>query len=785
MVGVDGRKDDELWRAKVRELHWNGYTKLEGGMPEWDIRRRIEALYVKYSARIIAELEELRKDWMEPGEEGSGPGCDRPGGLAAAKLNDGLLKDSGCFLYAAHPSQADDAEDDVYSGPRWYLTCTENIRRRYEERGVCPPPPAELQELLWPTHKDKCQPWLTEAGWTVVPQDSDPQVMHCDLCSYEDEQKRSKGRGRYLHFVWKMDPSAVCTTNVVPGRFTEGTADWDDYDNWTSARARALIFDSEMLHRGAATSCKAGWSTTLTLQVCSGSGWDTLNEIVSERMMWYTMPFGWQDGDAVDALVKGSWQPAVVRSRSDNGDYSVALADDEVATGLKDACLRYRQPPADVGGGGETGFRHAVGAVVEALSDGEWHSAKVARQNADGTYRLVWRSPRSFTDGVPAASLRCAVSPSEAESTSADSLVSQAETRTKAKRKKRKTTSDAGEPAVRKKMKTTSTAECSIASRLLTVGLYGLEDGLPSAWRWAVFDFVEACYDAFQEVVQAELESLRPFWEPFEDSGQRHGAFAAVKVTERLKEYGVAVYSPGCSQSETPPYDMSGPRWYVSVTPRALERWPSKAPAPPAGLYEALCSHPLDSGGDLRARGLGWTLCPPGSEPQALHADIYGTGAHARGSGTCWPHILWKRRPAEKCTTEIVPGAFTEGASTSGSFEAIVRASAPAIIVDSEVLHRGAATPADRWGSSLSIEFCTQAGWAAWEAVATGGTTKDPSSELDWRMINFGQPRESPTDADSQEPYTPASPIVLAPAPWANAAGAKQLRREQREWEFS
>lgn len=784
MVVVSKPTEDE-WRSKMRELHLDGFTKLEGGMPDWDVRRRIEALYLKYHEGIIGELEKLRDIWMKHDEEGDAPGCDRPGGLAAERINKGLLKDTGAYIYAAHPSQDDNADDDVYSGPRWYVTCTEAMRRRYEDRGVCPPPPTELQELLWPSHQDKCQPWLTESGWTIVPQNSDPQVMHCDLCSWEDVKRRSHGRGRYLHFVWKMDPTAVCTTNVVPGRFTEGSASWDDYEKFTSAKARAMIFDSEMLHRGAATSCNAGWSTTLTVQVCSGSGWDTLNEISSERMMWYTVPFGWQEGDAVDALVKGSWRPAVVQSRSESGDYCVVLEPDKgVAAGLKDSSLRYRQ--LSDGSGSEIGFRFSPGAVVEATFNGEWHCAKVARQNADGTYRLVWRSPRSFTDGVPASSLRCVANPSEAESTSADSRSPEGETAMKMKvRKKRKATSDAGEPAVRKKKKPSSPANSSIASRLLTVGLFSLDDGLPTAWRWAVFDFVEACYDCFHEVVQAELQALRAFWEPYEDSGQRHGAFAAAKVTERLSEYGVAVYSPGCSQGESPPYDVSGPRWYVSVTGRALRRWPSKAPAPPAGLFEALCSHPADSGGDLRARGLGWTLAPPGSDPQALHADIYGTGAHARGTGTCWPHVLWKRRPGEKCTTEIVPGAFTEGASSSSDFDAIVRASAPAILVDSEVLHRGAATPPNVWGSSLSIEYCTQAGWDAWEAVATGGTTKDPSSELDWRMLNFGHPGEQPADPESQHPYAPASPPRLPCAPWADAAGVKRLRQEQREWELS
>merc|ERR1711912_21454 len=125
-----------------------------------------------------------------------------------------------------------------------------------------------------------------------------------------------------------------------------------------------------------------------------------------------------------------------------------------------------------------------------------------------------------------------------------------------------------------------------------------------------------------------ELDSLRSVWKPCEGSQQRHGAFAASKVSERLAAYGIAVYSPGECQQETAPYEFNGPRWYVSVTAAALKHF-ATAPAPPSELHELVCGHPADSGSELRARGLGWTLAPAGSDPQALHADIWGHSAHS------------------------------------------------------------------------------------------------------------------------------------------------------------
>jgi len=322
-----------------------------------------------------------------------------------------------------------------------------------------------------------------------------------------------------------------------------------------------------------------------------------------------------------------------------------------------------------------------------------------------------------------------------------------------------------------------------------------LRDGMPEAWNWQVFEFVESCFDRFSDLVIQELELLRDFWQPCKGSGERYGAFAGMKASERLRDLGLAVYSPGPSQQQEPPFGDTGPRWYVSVTPLAMQLFGESLPLPPDHLRELLMGHPSDGNRPLRARGLGWTLAPSGSDPQALHADIWGNGAHERTDRTRWPHILWKRNHSEMCTTEVVPGAFTQGAYQDCHFQQIRRARAPVIVVDSEALHRGAATaPATAapasfgarpgWVSTLSLELCTASGWDAWEDYATGGTTKDPSSPLDWRMLVFGG-----------EPGIAAVPVPdglglrlgaasLSPAPWASEEGKARLMTEQREWEF-
>lgn len=761
-----------------RQLQWDGWAKLPDGMPEWDIRSLVEKLHGRYHQRILSLLEQHRADWQKGDDEDSAPGASRPGGLVARLVSE-QLKDSGVFVYAAHPSQAEDAESEYdYTGPRWYVTCMEAAMKHYGLQGVAPPPPDCLQALLWPCKEDRRRPWLTELGWTVVPENSNPQVMHADICSSEAAHARKPGRGRYHHFVWKLDPKDVCTTNIVPGAFTEGCPEDEHYNKWTIARERALIFDSEMLHRGGQTRPGVGWSSTLTCQLCSGTGMPALRERVSTSLMWYTQPIGWQKGDAVDALLDGRWQPALVVSRSPSGSYKVIVkGEDSIrATILTDSDLRYRQASQDGANiGSHTCFQ--VGTRVDALFAGKWYAARISRCNADNSYRVIWLgAERSFTDGLLSDQLQMRAIKRSSSGVAAGSKG--------AKRAKKATTcTDSLSQAC------ASTGD-AIRHQVFSQAFAELEGGLPESWRnWDVFNFVEAYYDRFNEIIMRELTLLRDFWTPCENSGQRFGAFAAAKITARLERYGIAVYSPGDSQQEEPPYRVTGPRWYVSVTQAALDHYDGgMAPPLAADMRQAICGHPADQGKEvLRLRGLGWTLAPAGSDPQALHADIWGFGKHARTDRTRWPHLLWKRDASQCCTTQLVPGAFTEGAASEEHFKMIKQARAPAILVDSEALHRGGPTPPATdaqyggWMSTLSMEFCTPSGWAAWEEYSTGGTAKDPTSSADWRMLSVANEDGLPVKLAAAAP-----PVADLPAaPWRTKKGKDKLREEQRKWEFS
>ena len=358
------------------------------------------------------------------------------------------------------------------------------------------------------------------------------------------------------------------------------------------------------------------------------------------------------------------------------------------------------------------------------------------------------------------------------------------------------------------------------ASSLRSPGWVGLSHGLPRHWAWGVFSLVEALHELYAEGISASLaealeaEAAAEAVEGRErkvartsasapDGNARHGNArhgnarhvnerpgerAAAEVTAELHRRGIPinVYAGPPSQSQTPPYAPSGPRFYVSATQLAIENvFPDGAPPMPPPLREALWpQRGPDACGLARVRGLGWALAPPGADPQQLHADIWG---HRPKAMPRFPHVVWKRGFAANATTQLVPSGFTSGAIGEEHYSALEQAKAPALIFDSEILHRGAETPpaptspaptspapdlssqvAGRegaargrgggngdgggggtgvdggggsgrrpppgagWVSSCSVELCSFSGWEEW-VRGTGGTEFSDAPE--YRML--------------------------------------------------
>jgi hypothetical protein len=308
-------------------------------------------------------------------------------------------------------------------------------------------------------------------------------------------------------------------------------------------------------------------------------------------------------------------------------------------------------------------------------------------------------------------------------------------------------------------------------SPLLGVGSMQLPFPLPA---WDVFEFVEEFHARFSHKICKELTALERVWQPI-SACCRPGEFAAEQVTRVLKRHGVAVYAGPPSHSPSPPYAASGPRFYVSITEAARKRFGGTLPAMPAEVLDALwpaggsaacCS---DRTGTVRLRGLGWALAPPGSDPQLMHADIW---CHDKMDTVRFPHILWKRN-GTKCSTEIVPGAFTGGVATAAHYAQARSVAIQAVVVNSEMLHRGAAVASPAWASTCSVEICSASGWEAWDARQTRGTTKpaDPAdTSFDMLVV-------------SQHPSEVLAEVLATRSSLSSAPGAS-LIEEQCQWEL-
>mmetsp|Transcript_89187 Transcript_89187/g.158059 ORF Transcript_89187/g.158059 Transcript_89187/m.158059 type:complete len:698 (-) Transcript_89187:66-2159(-) len=650
-----------------RQLHEDGCLEIRSGLPEWEVFCLVNRFHAMYNDRVIAMLEKTRSSWTKDGDA-------RPGTSAAWEVSQ-ELKEEGLYVSAVHPS-ADD--EDEYTGPRFYVSLVEHSMKN----GPAPRPPKEMLELLWPEENDRLQPRITELGWTVIPPGSDMQTLHADILSYDEDDKfpRRTSLGRFHHFLWKPDGKSLCTTQVVPGGFTEGKVHYWNYDELKQVKSTSLVFDSEVLHCGSATPKDAAWGSTCTLQICSTEGWEALNSggRASKELLWYVWP-----------------------------------VQEETA--------------------GETG-KWTVGSEVEVLwEDDCWYPARVAKYHRkDRSYRINWsgEGEGTFTAGLKEFELRAP--------------------QKKAKKRRLQEHEIQTSPPKRRAKGLQGLAlglKLSEQRSLLKTGLLLLPDGLP--WRWEVFDFVEECHTRFAARIERELDALRSVWmSRSSSSNSRPGAFAAEKVSKNLARFGIAVYAGPPSQQNSSNHEVSGPRFYVSVTRRAMARF-GEVPPLPLELERLLWPHAEDHGGQQRLRGLGWALAPPGSDPQQLHADIWGNAQHPKKDRVRFPHIIWKRAEGAHCTTEVVPGAFTEGATEPHHFQQLTTATASALIMDSEVLHRGGAVPilgpyGSQWASSCSVELCSSSGWVAWEA-GTEGTVADPNDE-DWRMLEVARRKEAESD---------------------------------------
>jgi hypothetical protein len=182
---------------------------------------------------------------------------------------------------------------------------------------------------------------------------------------------------------------------------------------------------------------------------------------------------------------------------------------------------------------------------------------------------------------------------------------------------------------------------------------------------WACFRYAEQLQAQWHDVIVEKLQSRTAQW----GSGWRPGGDVAAEVSAELQAQGAGIMvsathpaTDGCASS---------PRWYASIieaawsglcdagatVPTACGTLRPSAPRPSRELADVMW------GGDGAAEGarawiteLGWTIVPPGSAPQELHADICADGADdglERRSEPRFTHFFWKADRRSLCTTQV------------------------------------------------------------------------------------------------------------------------------------
>ena len=228
---------------------------------------------------------------------------------------------------------------------------------------------------------------------------------------------------------------------------------------------------------------------------------------------------------------------------------------------------------------------------------------------------------------------------------------------------------------------------------------------LPAVSReWDAVRFVEAHHRKLSAHIQQLLSEHRHLWDAADKDGgeyvARPGTTVARMVTAQLaKDFPklkvwVSVTHPSVEWSaESVTWENAGPRFYVSVLPTAMDI--GVAAAPPEQLRDALW--PGASGvHNCWLTEMGWTVVPPKSSAQMLHADIVlpmtpsmpdlpprSTLRHGR-----FHHLAWKADGVSKCTTEVVSRTFTNGALREADYDRLEKVNSTCVILDSEMTHR-------------------------------------------------------------------------------------------------
>jgi len=216
-----------------------------------------------------------------------------------------------------------------------------------------------------------------------VPPNSNAQAMHADIVRYDRKttDTRKAFLGRFHHFIWKPDRTTNCTTGVVSSTFALALGGHPQ--QWMQAKLQrvaspTVVLDSELCHCGGPTG-PGRWTASCTVQLCSSTGWKSLQSRASKELLSYTCP--------IDFNLAGPWVELPLESQP------------------VPECIPQQEEAKQLRQGGKVAAWD-VGALVEAKFQDAWLLATIGEVNVDRSYHVQWEVEAAGSAAVPHSSIR-------------------------------------------------------------------------------------------------------------------------------------------------------------------------------------------------------------------------------------------------------------------------------------------------------------------------------------------------------------------------------------------
>lgn len=240
-------------------LEKRGYVTLDINLYNifrcWKIIEFVEKCYNIYNKYIVEKLEELRYIWD-------------------SNLNNNWVRDvihiskyidkDGLRVWVSNlPSVS---QHNELTGPRFYVS-VDNIWKETISN-IIPPIPEIFNWLI--DNKGKCG-FLQNMGWTLVPPNSNVQILHQDRAI----------DGCY-HILWK-DKTECITTELVPYCFDIREC---NHSKIIQDRGQCILFKSALIHRGSNTLRNNAWSSTFSIEFRTTKGqkrWDEMGLFINDK----------------------------------------------------------------------------------------------------------------------------------------------------------------------------------------------------------------------------------------------------------------------------------------------------------------------------------------------------------------------------------------------------------------------------------------------------------------------------------------------------------------------